>query len=524
MDKKKGVLVIITGGNIGLIAKNDNFGNAVLEPVTIDDLKEIILCDGNASSIVLREQTLDGTNVPISFLDLRDTTNRRYHDPEELDSAQIDPSLWSLLTQTIRDKYRNHEGFVILHGLDTMAYTASALSFLLQNLQSPIILTGSQRPLNYPRTDALQNIYSSITLAACNTLNLKPNIPEVTVFSYDTLFRGNRASMTNASSYRSFDSPNFPHLCTVGEHITYQTHLIRKGASSNHLNVKTEVDAKVVILDVFPGMDAAIIKSLAKENESQIKGVLLRTYGMGTAPTSSNVLQALEDLNKNKIVVMNVTQARSGRISHGSDPVSLRLFEQGVISGVDMTAEAAYSKMVIYCSEKNNFEEISDSLQIEHYGEQSLSIFNIHFPSGDTKEESSADKCMATLIPKKNITGGHLIDYSLIKNIQIRLLGLEPVAKEEGKPVNRTIELELSLVDPTVEHKKIAHHLKSDILRWSSKGRNTINIAYDVTEAKDKLLSPGDMHMPSTYLLIETNEPIKWTRCQFVIFAAIHDK
>jgi len=193
-----------------------------------------------------------------------------------------------------------------------------------------------------------------------------------------------------------------------------------------------------------------------------------------------------------------------------------------VISGVDMTAEAAYAKMVIYCSEKRKFEEVSDLLQIEHYGEQSLSIFNIHFPAGTTKEESDGDKCLATLKPEREITGSHLIKYSLIKNIQIRLLGLEPVAKEDGKPVNRTIEIELSLVDPTVEHKTISHHLKSDILRWSSKGRNTINIAYNVTEAKDKLLSPGNM--PNTYLLLETNEPIKWTRCQFVIFAAIIEK
>lgn len=521
--EKKGVLIILTGGTIGLTASKDKFQHNILEPISIDGLKTIILNDKSSNIITLREQSIEGIDIPIGFEDLRDKKKRRYHDPEELDSAQVDPTLWVQIAKCIRDNYLKYEGFVVLHGLDTMAYTSSALSFLLSNLQSPVILTGSQRPLNIPRTDATQNIYSAITLAALKSLGFKTIIPEVTVFSHDTLFRGNRVCMVHASSYRAFDSPNFSHLCSVGEHINFQSHLIRMQSKSTHLALRGDVDAKVIILDVFPGMDSGIIKSLVAKDRMKIKGVLLRTYGMGTAPTSEDVLDALNELKNSGIIVMNVTQARSGRISHGSDPVSLRLFEQGVISGVDMTAEAAYAKMVVYLSETNKSTDyIQNNLQIEECGEQSVSIFNIQYDSGSTIEnEEYPDKCIATLKTENDFVGSHRLEYDLIKNIQLRILGLEPVDKEDGKPINRTIEMELSLVDPSGEPRKITTQLRTDILRWSINGRSTINTAYDVTDAKDKLLSPT--MKPSTYLLIETNEKVKWKYCQFVIFAKSKD-
>jgi len=519
-DRRLGVLVIITGGNIGLVATTDKRGNTVLGPVSKEHIGRIVLGEEGGTSVLLREGSLQGTSVSVGFDDIREQ-KRKYSDPEELDSAQVDPQLWAYLAEKIKENYDKFEGFVVLHGLDTMAYTASALAFMLPNLQTPIILTGSQRPLNYPRTDATQNIFSALTLAASASLGIRPLIPEVCVYSYDTLYRGNRVSMVNASSYRSFDSPNFPPLGTVGEHIDIQTHLVREPSQTRVLNVKAKVDAKVVILDVFPGMDAGIISSLTKDRA--LRGVLLRTYGMGTAPTSPAVLSALQKLTENKIVVMNVTQARSGRISHGSDPVSLRLFEQGVISGIDMTAEAAYAKMVVLSSDQSVSDDVADLLQIETCGEQSLSIYTIHFAAGETKEDEGEASARAFLRPIKSVTQSHQIQIDRIRHIQLRILGVAPALPEEGKPVNRTIELEAFLVDPHAEprpgQKSAAFHLKTDILRWSARGRPTINIAYDITFGRDRLLSPDQI--PSSILQLETNEPIRWRRLNILIYHSI---
>ncbi len=514
-DLRKGVSVIITGGNIGLVATKDKFDNTVLKPASLSEIRELILGDSHATSLVLREGGLAGITIAVDFTDLRENKRLRYSDPEELDSAQVDPVLWAELAEKINKEYTRYEGFVILHGLDTMAYTASGLAFMLRNLQIPVILTGSQRPLNYPRTDAMQNIFSAITVAASESIGVARVIPEVCIYSYDTLYRGSRVCMVDASSYRSFDSPNFPPLGSVGDHIDIQQHLISDRSSTQMLNLRTKISAKVTILDVFPGMDAGILLGLG--NDKDVRGVLLRTYGMGTAPTSPEVLDALDKLTKSNKVVMNVTQARSGRISRNEDPVSLRLFEQGVISGVDMTAEAAYAKMVIILSEKSDPEEVADWLQIEQCGEQSLSIFNIHFEPGETKE-SDTGRCSAELVPPTEVVGKHLLQTNSIKYIQLRMLGVEPVAKMAGTAINRTIELEAMLVDPHAESKAAAHHLKSDILRWSSQGRPTINIAYDITANKDRLLSPD--RVPSTVLVLETNEPIRWKRLSVVIHAS----
>lgn len=514
-DIRRGVSVIMTGGNIGLVATKDKHDNTVLEPARLPEIRRLVLGDPQATSLILREGGLAGTSVAVEFTDLRGT-RQRYSDPEELDSAQVDPQLWAELAERINKQYARFEGFVVLHGLDTMAYTASGLAFMLRNLQSPVILTGSQRPLNYPRTDALQNIFSAITLAASESLGIAPIIPEVCVYSYDTLYRGSRVSMIDASSYRSFDSPNFPPFGTVGEHIDIQQHLIGDRSSTLMLNLRTQVAAKVSILDVFPGMDAGILLGLGAADD--VRGVLLRTYGMGTAPTSPEVLAALDNLTKAGKVVMNVTQARSGRISRNEDPVSLRLFEQGVISGVDMTAEAAYAKMVVLLSEKSDPQEVADLLQIEQCGEQSLSIFNIHFEPGETRDIRDEGRCSAELKPIKGLIGRHLLRLDSVKYIQLRMLGVEPVEKKTGAAITRAIELEAMLVDPHAEDKTAAHRVKADILRWSSKGRPTINVAYDITPFKDRLISPDQT--PSTILVFETTEAIRWKRLSVVIHAS----
>jgi L-asparaginase len=530
-----GVLVIMAGGNIGLFA-DERRREWVVRPATEDELQRLIVGDvspsqrGIGGTLTLREGSVRGRQIRVNFKTIRSDDHIVY-EPEDLDSAQVEPTLWEALAATIKEQYSNYEGFVILHGLDTMAYTAAALSFMLGNPSVPIVLTGAQRPLNYGRTDAIQNIISSIVVAAGRSLGLLPVVPEVCVYSHDTLFRGNRVTMTSSSSYRSFDSPNYPPLAIAGEDIEIQSHVIRPPGNRLNIDYRSAATARVVILDVFPGMDARLIASLKEQHpvtpadaaagtagrrasdahDRPLRGVLVRTYGMGTAPTSQPVLRALAELVDAGIVVMNVTQARSGRISHGNDPVSLRLMEQGVVSGVDMTAEAAYAKMVVYLSEGDDARERADALQIAACGEQSQSVFNIHYGPGATHKEEGS---YSALLHAQEMVGRHQLDREDISHVQLRMLGVRP--SSIAVDVNRTIDLTATLVDRFQERTEKVAELAEVTLRWRTGGRETVNIAHDIT-----LAARQHILRPNTILELETEEAIEWTRLSVVIFANV---
>lgn len=537
------MLVIVAGGNIGLFA-DEVRREWVVRPATTPELESLVVGEVPASqrtvggTIVLRERSVRGIHVRVKFIPLR-PEERKVFEHEDLDSAQVDPTRWEEIAETIKTEYNQYEGFVILHGLDTMAYTASALSFMLGNPNVPIILTGSQRPLNFGRTDAIQNIISSIAIAASASLGVSPIIREVCVYSHDTLFRGNRVTMTSSTAYRSFDSPNYAPLAVAGEHIEIQDHVLWRAGNRSNLDYHKEARARVVIVDVFPGMDATLIKNLRRvdapltsgdragkgqKNETKdssagvadasnsIRGVLLRTYGMGTAPTSEQFLMALNEVVASGVVVMNVTQARSGRISHGTDPVSLRLMEQGVVSGGDMTSEAAYAKMVVLLSEGEDPAEQADLLQIARCGEQSQSVFNIHFNEGETIEEGSG--YYAHLTPRNPMVGRHELRLDDITHVQLRLLGVKPAKMAAN--VNRTIELQASLADQFQEQTEVVAVLAEDTLRWRPEGRETINLTYDVTSA-----TRSHVMQPTVLIRLQTSEAIRWTRASLAVFSSV---
>ena len=552
---QSGVLVIATGGNVCLTTVKAK-GAEKLAQASMEEIKQVILGDPDTDGIHLREARIEGVPLRIRFRDLR-PPSAAIADPEEQDSAQVRPSLWSEIAKGINREYRNYEGFVILHGLDTMAYTASALAFMLGDLAKPVVLTGSQRPLSYSRTDAVQNMISAITFAGARTLGIEPVISEVTVYSHDSLFRGNRASMVSASSYRSFETLNCPTLAIMGTTVDIQSHLLLKHRVRKRLNLRKEASAKVHILDVFPGMDANILRTIIESNRSisakgsnreksrkrknktegsndeslgdlsraefegeqaPTRGVLLRTYGLGTAPTGRGFLEALEELVEGGVVIVNVTQARSGRITYSADPLSLRLFEHGVVSGVDMTAEAAYAKMVTLLSRENDSRSVTDLMQIEMAGEQSLSIFTFHFGPGQTEKTEGLAQPTALLDKIHEVTKRDLLDRgSRIHNIQLRLLGVTPTQAPEP-PFSRIIEFDAFVVDREHEVPRIVADLKREhTLTWNDRQRHlpTINVSFDITDSRDQLLSAG------TLLRFDTNEPIAWKNAFVVVFAKI---
>jgi L-asparaginase len=527
-EDRNGVLVILTGGNVCLVAEEGRRRQTAMthRPAIIEKFKEIVLGNRKAELLVLREKNIHGIDLKVDFYDLRKDTQRISVDPEELDSSQLDPDPWASITQVIHNKYLDYEGFVVLHGLDTMAYTASGLSFMLQRLNVPVVITGSQRPLNYSRTDAVQNIIAAISIAGAASLGLGPPIPEVMVFCFDLLLRGNRSTMIHASSYRAFDSPNYPSLATFGEHIEMQNVPTRKAKKMKRLVLRKNVNAMVTILDVYPGMNPGVIEQLAETKG--LRGVLLRTYGLGTAPTSKQgIIQALKKVVDANVVVMNVTQARGGRISYPEDPVSLRLFEHGVISGADMTAEAAYAKMVILLSEfeaskhdsekkKMQREIVEDILQIDQCGEQSQSIFHFHFGSGETLPDKDGNFGVI-LETKRQMVERQVLEanFDKIAYIQLRILGLQP-SEESGGRFNRVIDFNVSLVNKLQDrHEVINNIIQQEVLRWYASGKRTINIAYDISESQGYIMNPD------TGLCINANEPVKWDKLTVAVYVSI---
>jgi L-asparaginase len=537
-NARRGVLVIVSGGNIGLYA-DESRHEWVVRTADEPEIEEMILAqvppsdDQLSGTIKLRENSVAGVPIHLTFTRIKadDEDKESEREREDLDSAQVDPSRWEQLAAEIQKHYNQYEGFVILHGLDTMAYTASALSFMLGNPTVPIVLTGAQRPLNFGRTDTIQNAISAIAIAASRSLAIQPVVKEVCVYSHDMLFRGNRVTMSSSSSYRSFDSPNYPPLAIAGEHIEIQRHVLRQ-PTGELLDYRRHAQARVIIIDVFPGMDATLIANLKDrgpaahvdggrddEGEAQpnkpLRGVLLRTYGLGTAPTSPAFLTALDELVKAEIVVMNVTQARSGRISYGTDPVSLRLMEQGVVSGVDMTAEAAYAKMVVLLSQKEGrAAELGDELQVALCGEQSQSVFNLHFEPGETLKRDDG-YYHADLFPVRQIVKRHELKERDIEHIQLRLLGVRTLEENPGP-----VELLVHLSDKDQDREEMNVEIADEWLRWTLGGRDTVNATFYVEEEGWKYVTDSNAH-ETAVVRLRTSRPISWRRLSIAIFVNV---
>ena len=286
-----------------------------------------------------------------------------------IDSSDMNIAAWQKMATMIHSNYEKYDGFVILHGTDTMAYTASALSFMLENLSKPVILTGSQLPIGMIRTDGKENLITAIEIAA-SKLNDKPVINEVCVYFEYKLYRGNRTHKYNAEHFDAFKSPNYPELAEAGITIEYnKLALLKPSASPLKLNPK--MDGNIGVLKLFPGITQSVVNSVL--NSTGLKGLILETFGSGNGPSAKWFLQEIENaISEKNLILLNITQCNQGSVNQGRYATSRGFLDAGVIGGGDLTFEAAITKLMYLFGNYNSKEEITTFLRQNLRGEQSI--------------------------------------------------------------------------------------------------------------------------------------------------------
>jgi len=334
------ILLIYTGGTIGMVQKTET---GALVPVRfnhiLDEVPELNRLGYNLKSITF--------NPP-------------------LDSSDMTPKIWAKLARKIQENYSKFDGFVILHGTDTMAYTASALSYMLENLDKPVVMTGSQLPIGILRTDGKENLITSIEIAAAKH-NGVAIVPEVCIYFDFKLTRGNRTSKRHADHFSAFHSTNYPLLAKAGVDIKFYHENIYHPNSKGILKANTSFDENVVILRIFPGMSRVVFESIV--NIPGLRGIVLQTFGSGNIPSVPWMVQAIKKAIHRGIVVLNVTQCEGGAVKMGHYLTSQELLKAGVVSGEDMTTEAAVTKLMFLLGQGLTDEDMKLYLRKNRSGE-----------------------------------------------------------------------------------------------------------------------------------------------------------
>ncbi len=335
------VLLIYTGGTIGMV---QNKVTGAHEPLDFNHLVSHVP--------ELKELQVNITTLQFST---------------PIDSSNMNPELWAQLVHIIVDHYESYDGFVILHGTDTMSYTASALSYMLQNLSKPVILTGSQLPIGVLRTDGKENLITSIEIAASRDKIGLPFVPEVCIYFQGSLLRGNRSKKQSSEEFHAFTSPNYTPLAKVGVHIAWSHHHILFPKSKNDLKPSYRMCPDVTVLKLFPGITQHIVHSIL--SIPSLRGVVLETYGAGNAMTTDWFIQELSEAIQRGLVIVNVTQCLAGAVEMSIYETGNRLSQAGVISAGDMTFEATLVKLMFLLGQGYSQDEVTQLIPKSIAGE-----------------------------------------------------------------------------------------------------------------------------------------------------------